>query len=231
MCEGQVIWIEMVLFSSSSNDSHEDLPPLADILKQPDAAQQEKENQDKIFQEKFEQERRLKDLEKKEEEANLRKMDEEKKKSQEDRKQNVQDLDTRRRKLEEASSQDYIRKIFNKNAGYLEDICSGRRASKKHEAFVNDKNSSRQDLLCHNYVHMLSKQKIDWIIEEIEKKWNRTSNEERDYAIKVIVPHLIIHLYSDFHNIPLEEAQQKIEDTLDEETAAEISGFSFSPVR
>ena len=170
-------------------------------------------------------------MEKEEEEAELRKRDEAKKKSQEDRKQYVQDLDKRRRKFEEALTQENVQESLNKNANYLEEIFSGRRSSKKHQAFVQDQNNSRQELLSHNYVHILSKQKVDWIIEEIEKKWNRTSNEERDYAIKVVLPHMIVHLYSDFHNIPLEEAQQKIEDTLDEETVAEISGFSHSPVR
>ena len=170
-------------------------------------------------------------MEKEEEEAELRKRDEAKKKSQEDRKQYVQDLDKRRRKFEEALSQDYIQESLDKNADYLEDIFSGRRSSKKHEAFVQDQNMSRQDLLSHNYVHILSKEKVDWIMEEIEKKWNRTSNEERDYALKVLLPELISKQYSDIHNIPLEEAQQKIENTLDEETANEIIGFSHSPVR
>ena len=170
-------------------------------------------------------------MEKEEEEADLRKRDEAKKKAKEDRKQYVQDLDKRRRKFEEALSHETIKESLNKNADYLEEIFSGRRSSKKHEAFVQDQNCSRQGLLYHNYVHILSTEKIDWIIQEIEKKWNRTSNEERDYALKVVVPHLLTHMYSDFHNIPLEEAQQKIEDTLDEETAAEIIGFSHSPVR
>ena len=170
-------------------------------------------------------------MEKEEEEADLRKRDEAKTKLMEDRKQYVQDLDKRRRKFEEALSQDYIQESLDKNADYLEDIFSGRRSSKKHEAFVQDQNMSRQDLLSHNYVHILSKEKVDWIMEEIEKKWNRTSNEERDYALKVLLPELISKQYSDIHNIPLEEAQQKIEHTLDEETANEIIGFSHSPVR
>ena len=170
-------------------------------------------------------------MEKEEEEADLRKRDETKEKLQEDRKQYVQDLDKRRRKFEEALSQDYIQESLDKNADYLEDIFSGRRSSKKHEAFVQDQNMSRQDLLSHNYVHILSKEKVDWIMQEIEKKWDRTSNEERDYALKVLLPELISKQYSDIHNIPLEEAQQKIENTLDEETANEIIGFSHSPVR
>ena len=76
-------------------------------------------------------------MEKKEEEAELRKRDEVKKKSQEDRKQYVQDLDKRRRKLEKALTQEDVQESLNKNANYLEEIFSGRRSSKKHQAFVN----------------------------------------------------------------------------------------------
>ena len=221
--EGWVQFCGIRLFVfRSSDDSTEDVPPLEDLLARPDAQQEE---EDRIFNAKFEEEMRLRDLKKEEEEEYLRKKDEAKNKFEEDRKKYLQELDTNRRKLENGLTTEYIEAMVEQKVKDLEEIFSGKQPSTRHEAFHKDKNNSRQGLVRTNQSHMISDAQINKILDHIERKLNLTTKDEKDYAQKVLLPFLITACYADLHNISIAEAKRKIEDTLDEETVANICGL------
>ena len=165
---------------------------------------------------------KMRDLEYKEVTEFLTKKDEAKKKSEEDRKIYLQELDTLRRKLENALTTEFIEEMVEKSFEVLKDIFSGKQSSTRHEAFIKDKNNSRQGLVRTNQSHMISDSQLNTIMNLVEKKLDLTSKDQQDYGLKVLLPEIVSRCYADIHNISIAEAQQKIEDTLDEETVAEI---------
>ena len=172
---------------------------------------------------------RLRDLKEEEEKEYLRKKDEAEKKSEQDRKKYLLELDILRRKLENGLTTEHIEEIIEKNSRHLEDIFSGKKSSARHDDFHKDRNNSRQGLVRTNRSHMISTEKLNTIMDLIENKLNLTSKDQRDYGFKVLLPEVVAQLYSDIHNISIAEAEQKIDDTLDEETVAQIVGLSISP--
>ena len=157
------------------------------------------------------------------------KKDEAKKKSEEDRKIYLKELDTLRRKLEDGLTKEYIEEMVEKNVRLLEDISSGKQPSRRHNAFHEDRNNSRQALVRTNQSHMISEEQVNTIMNRVEKTLALQSKDQQDYGFKVLLPEIVTRCYADIHNISLEEAQQKIGATLDGETVAEIVGEPAVP--
>ena len=212
----------------TGDKKEEQLPSLEDILKPPSAQEQEKERR----LEKMDKEIQMMNLKKALEEEDCRKREEAKKKYEQDRKKYLQELDLLRRQMENGLTREYVQKMVEKNAAHLEAISLGKLPSKKHQEFHDPKMiQKRKELVRTNMSHMLEDEMFNFIMDQIEKMLNLTSQDERDYGLLVLLPHFVISLYSDFHNFPIEEAQRRIEATPDEETVAEIVASSVSPSR
>ena len=65
-----------------------------------------------------------------------------------------------------------------------------------------------------NFSHILAEHQVQWIIEELKKRWSL--EEDQDYIYHVLLPQAILIIYAAFHNIPLEEANKRLMTTTGE---------------
>ena len=112
-------------------------------------------------------------------------------------------------------TQPILRKMFADIRGFLEDIKDGLIESSRHKAFHKSL-KTRQALLYTMITHPFTDKQVDWVYEEMASIWLRTKQEHADnneYIWKVLMPEGFIRLYSDFFELPLKEAEQRIGET------------------
>ena len=110
-----------------------------------------------------------------------------------------------------------IHEVFNNEIDLLENIRTGKKSSARHKMFKTSAQSC-QALGQQNYTHILSKEQVQWVCEEMDKKWM-----DQDYNWKVLVPEFCVSLYAHFFNTSREIAERKIL-----ETGAGIYGLTRS---
>ena len=108
-----------------------------------------------------------------------------------------------------------LRKMFEENRPYLEDIMTGRIPSERHTAFHTNA-GTRQALFYKMINNPFSDEQVDWTYEEMTRIYMKTSreyNDYNDYIWKVLIPECFIKFYMDFFNISKEEAETRIGET------------------
>ena len=73
-----------------------------------------------------------------------------------------------------------------------------------------------------NFSNILAEHQVQWIIEELKKRWR--SEEDQDYIYHVLLPQAILIIYANYHNIPLEEATERLMKTTGESDSERPGG-------
>ena len=108
-----------------------------------------------------------------------------------------------------------LRRMFEENRPYLENIKSGQIGSERHVAFHTNA-GTRQALFYKMITHPFSDEQVDWTYEEMTRIWMKTKREfhdNNDYIWKVLMPECFIKFYMDFFDISREEAETRIRET------------------
>eukprot|EP00095_Tigriopus_kingsejongensis_P009307 maker-scaffold320_size207635-snap-gene-0.8 protein:Tk09307 transcript:maker-scaffold320_size207635-snap-gene-0.8-mRNA-1 annotation:"PREDICTED: uncharacterized protein LOC100891944" len=137
--------------------------------------------------------------------------------------ENVSYRDRLDRKLTEWKT----RKVILDNMDYLQDVWDGKVESKRFQIFQKGGHSAH-NLLYHMITDPFSDRHIDWILDEIKKKWMPTEDLyvfHSDFVWKVLLAEALIKIYSDFFGISRGEAEERIQATpcRPEHTSAEGS--------
>ena len=120
-----------------------------------------------------------------------------------------------RNRLATELTQPVLKTMFGNILGFLEDIKAGLIESSRHKAYYKSL-KTRQALLYTMITHPFTDQQVDWVYKEFADIWLRTKQEHADnneYIWKVLMPEGFIRLYSDFFQVPMKEAEQRIKET------------------
>ena len=118
-------------------------------------------------------------------------------------------------RLAKGITRSVLRKMFEENLSYLENIMTGQIPSERHTAFYTNA-GSRQALFYKMINNPYSDDQVDWTYEEMTRVYLKTSKEfsdNNDYIWKVLMPECFIKFYMDFFNISKEEAETRIGET------------------
>ena len=217
----QIWWVIWFVFRHDSSSSDQDnavaIPSTDDLLKPPSRQEQEKQKQvnlafqdsDKIIQ--------VRDSEHQAASDKLEKQIDAQRKSNDDWKRRWDENEEPKRIFQTKLTRNMIREVFNNEIDLLENIRTGKQSSARHKMFKTSAQSC-QALGQQNYTHILSKEQVQWVCEEMDKKW-----VDQDYNWKVLVPEFCVSLYAHFFNTSREIAERKIL-----ETGAGIYGLTRS---
>ena len=120
-----------------------------------------------------------------------------------------------RNRLATELTQPVLKTMFGNILGFLEDIKAGLIESSRHKAYYKSL-KTRQALLYTMITHPFTDQQVDWAYKEFADIWLRTKQEHADnneYIWKVLLPEAFIRLYSEFFQVTMKEAEQRIKET------------------
>ena len=207
----QIWWVIWFVFRHDSSSSDQDnavaIPSTDDLLRPPSRQEKEEQKQadlafqdsDKIIQERDSEHQAASDK--------LEKQIDAQRKSNEDWKRRWDENEEPKRIFQTNLTRNMIREVFNNEIDLLENIRTGKQSSARHNMFKTSAQSC-QALGQQNYTHILSKEQVQWVCEEIDKKWM-----DQDYNWKVLVPEFCVSLYAHFFNTSREIAERKILET------------------
>ena len=73
-----------------------------------------------------------------------------------------------------------------------------------------------------NFSNILAEHQVQWIIEELKKRWR--SEEDQDYIYHVLLPQAILIIYANYHKMTLEEATERLMKTTGENDSERPGG-------
>ena len=217
----QIWWVILFVFRHDSSSSDQDnavaIPSTDDLLRPPSRQEQEEQKQADLAFQDSNKKVQVRDLEHQAASDKLEKQIDAQRKSNDDWKRRRDQNEEPKRIFQTKLTRNMIREVFNNEIDLLENIRTGKQCSARHKAFKSSTQSC-QALGQKNYTHILSKEQVQWVCEEIDKKW-----VDQDYNWKVLVPEFCVSLYAHFFNTSREIAERKIL-----ETGAGIYGLTRS---
>lgn len=120
-----------------------------------------------------------------------------------------------RDRLEVELTETRLRKMFEMNKDYLQDIYDGKTESQRHAAFHKSMRT-RQALYYTMITDPFTDDQLDWTLEEISRHWMKNKREQLDnneYVWKVLLPECFIKFYMDMFGLEKAEAEVKIKET------------------
>ena len=190
------------------------LPSIDELLKLPEKKDDKEKIADKILDD-LDEEIALQNQKHLEEMSKLDERFAQQQKMIEDRKKRYAENAILREKLVNDLTRPELKKLFDQNREFLEEIKSGRIYSSRHVAFHKNLRT-RQALMFTLITHPFSDSQIDWTYEEMTKIWLRSKKEHaanNEYVWKVLMPECFIKIYMDFFGLSKAEAEQKIKET------------------
>ena len=217
----QIWWVIWFVFRHDSSSSDQDdavaIPRTDDLLRPPSRQEQEEQKQANLAFQDSDKIIQVKDLEHQAASDKLEKQIDAQRKSNDDWKRRRDQNEEPKRIFQTKLTRYMIREVFNNEIDLLENIRTGKKSSARHKMFKTSAQSC-QALGQQNYTHILSKEQVQWVCEEMDKKWM-----DQDYNWKVLVPEFCVSLYAHFFNTSREIAERKIL-----ETGAGIYGLTRS---
>ena len=118
-------------------------------------------------------------------------------------------------RLAKGITRSVLRRMFEENLSYLENIRTGKIPSERHTAYYTNA-GTRQALFYKMINNPFTGEQVDWTYEEMAKIWTKTTKEyhdNNDYIWKVLMPECFIKFYMDIFHMPREEAVTRIGET------------------
>ena len=141
---------------------------------------------------------------------------EEERKKRKERRMRYRSNSLLRDRIKTELTQVRLRKMFQKNKDYLQNIFDGKIKSVRHEAFYKSVRTRQ----AHFYTiisYPFTDEELDWILEEMNSLSMRNKKEQMDnkeYVWKVLVPVCFYKLCMDMFGIEKDEAKSSIGETL-----------------
>ena len=190
--------------SSSDQDNAVASPSTDELLRPPSLQEQEEKKQADLAFQNSGKIVQVTDLEHQAASDKLEKQIDAQRKSNDDWKRRWDQNGEQKKIFQTKLTRNIISEVFNNEIDLLENIKTGKHFSARHQAFKNSAQSC-QALGQQNYTHILSNEQVQWVCEEIDKKWL-----DQDYNWKVLVPEFCVSLYAHVFKKSREIAERKI---------------------
>ena len=220
--------IKFVLRQESSSSSEgEDIPTTEDLLK-PESKKQQEDNTktDQLFKDTVKRARML-DLYHQTATAKDKEAKEQHDRAKEERDHFRQSNADLRDQFETIWTVEKLKKSVGENFEYLEEIRTGRRFCQRHQTFQK----SAQALFYKQNTDILTEDQLDALHEEMKLKWMETTQkhtQNTQYVWNVLLPELVVKIYSETFGFEHEEAELRIRET--PERKSQIDGGTMEEI-